>query len=313
GIEHQTSTARTPEQNGIVKRSKRTLVEAARIMPSAAKIPVFFWAEAIATTCFTQNCSLVLPRHEKTPYHIINGRKPTVNSFTSLAHCATLLKITTVLEHDSLIPDPQSHENVPLADETVTTSFNELDMLFSLMFDEYFNEATLVVSKSFVVPIADASDKRHQSNTTPYNLTTVTAYTTQLDIQTTPETTTQAPPVTATENIDQAEHVMVDKDEFINIFSTLVYEVGEPSSRHVDPPNMHIFYQRHPSKHHWTRDHPLEQVIRNPSQPVITRRQLKTDGEMYMFALIVSRTKQKNIKEVMADHAWIEAIQEELH
>ncbi|GKB56883.1 retrovirus-related pol polyprotein from transposon TNT 1-94 [Tanacetum coccineum] len=214
GIEHQTSTARTPEQNGIVKRSKRTLVEAARIMPSAAKIPVFFWAEAIATTCFTQNCSLVLPRHEKTPYHIINGRKPTVNSFTSFAHCATLLKITTVLEHDSLIPDPQSHENVPLADETVT-SFNELDMLFSLMFDEYFNEATLVVSKSSVVPIADASDKRHQSNTTPYNLTTVTAYTTQLDIQTTPETTTQAPPVTATENIDQAEHNKRDKENTV--------------------------------------------------------------------------------------------------
>ncbi|GKG36143.1 hypothetical protein Tco_0443821, partial [Tanacetum coccineum] len=38
-----------------------------------------------------------------------------------------------------------------------------------------------------------------------------------------------------------------------------------------------------------------------------------TDGEMYMFALTVSRAEPKNIKEVMADHAWIEAIQEELH
>ncbi|GJR08362.1 retrovirus-related pol polyprotein from transposon TNT 1-94 [Tanacetum coccineum] len=130
----------------------------------------------------------------------------------------------TVLEHDSLIPNPQSHENVPLADEIVTTSFNELDMLFNPMFDEYFNETTSVMSKSFVVPTANASDKRHQSNTTPYNSTAVAAYTTQLDIQTTPKITTQEPPVTATENIDQAEHVMVDKDEFINIFSTLVYE-----------------------------------------------------------------------------------------
>nr|GEW40983.1 retrovirus-related Pol polyprotein from transposon TNT 1-94 [Tanacetum cinerariifolium] len=119
---------------------------------------------------------------------------------------------TTVLKHDSLSPDLQSHENVPLADETVTTSFNELDMLFSLMFDEYFNGATSVVSKSYVVPTADASDKRHQSNTTPYTSTTVDAYTTQLDIQTTPETTTQAPPVTATKNIDQAKHVMVDEE-----------------------------------------------------------------------------------------------------
>ncbi|GJR95759.1 retrovirus-related pol polyprotein from transposon TNT 1-94 [Tanacetum coccineum] len=81
GIEHQTSTARTPEQNGVVKRQNCTLVEAARTMLSAAKVPLFFWAEAIATTCFTQNRSLVIPRHEKTPYHIINGRKPSVKFF----------------------------------------------------------------------------------------------------------------------------------------------------------------------------------------------------------------------------------------
>ncbi|GJR03455.1 retrovirus-related pol polyprotein from transposon TNT 1-94 [Tanacetum coccineum] len=59
----------------------RTLVEAARTMLSAAKVPLFFWAEAIATTCFTQNRSLVIPRHEKTPYHIINARKPSVKFF----------------------------------------------------------------------------------------------------------------------------------------------------------------------------------------------------------------------------------------
>nr|GFC31573.1 hypothetical protein [Tanacetum cinerariifolium] len=80
-ILHQTSVARTPEQNGVVERQNRTLVEAARTMLSAAKVPLFFWAEAIATTCFTQNRSLVIPRHEKTPYHIINDRKPSVKFF----------------------------------------------------------------------------------------------------------------------------------------------------------------------------------------------------------------------------------------
>nr|GFB37475.1 Gag-Pol polyprotein [Tanacetum cinerariifolium] len=60
-------------------------------------------------------------------------------------------------------------------------------------------------------------------------------------------------------------------------------------------------------------DHPLEQVIGNPSQSVRTRRQLESDGEMCMFALTVSRTKPKNIKEAMANSAWIESMQEELH
>nr|GFA13212.1 retrovirus-related Pol polyprotein from transposon TNT 1-94 [Tanacetum cinerariifolium] len=59
--------------------------------------------------------------------------------------------------------------------------------------------------------------------------------------------------------------------------------------------------------------HPLEQVIGNPSQSVRTRRQLESNAEMCMFALTVSRTEPKNIKEAMADSAWIESMQEELH
>nr|GEW33233.1 integrase, catalytic region, zinc finger, CCHC-type, peptidase aspartic, catalytic [Tanacetum cinerariifolium] len=71
--------------------------------------------------------------------------------------------------------------------------------------------------------------------------------------------------------------------------------------------------RRHPSEHHWTRDHPLELVIGNPSQSIRKRRQLETDGEMCMFALTVSRTEPKNIIEAMADSVWIEAMQEELY
>ncbi|GJV19382.1 retrovirus-related pol polyprotein from transposon TNT 1-94 [Tanacetum coccineum] len=204
------------------------------------------------------------------------------NSSTSLAPCTTLSKMTTTLEHHSLSLDPKSQQNVPLADETVTTSLNELYMLFSPMFDKYFNGATSVVPMSSVVSTTDASDKREQPNTTPSTLTTVVADTTQLDSQTTQELS-----VTTTENINQVENVMVGEDEFINIFGTSIHE--------------------------WTRDHPLEQVIENPSQPVRTRRRLETSGEMCMFALIVSRTKPKNINEAMVDHAWIEAMQEELH
>nr|GEW09010.1 hypothetical protein [Tanacetum cinerariifolium] len=78
GIKHQTSTARTPEQNGVVKRQNHTLVEAARTMLSASQLPLFFWAEAIATACYTQNRSIIIPTHDKTPYHIINDRKPSI-------------------------------------------------------------------------------------------------------------------------------------------------------------------------------------------------------------------------------------------
>nr|GEV10024.1 hypothetical protein [Tanacetum cinerariifolium] len=325
GILHQTSVARTPEQNGVVERRNRTLVEAARTMLSAAKVPLFFWAEAIATLCFTQNRSLAIPRHEKTPYHIINDRKPLVKFFYifgSLCYIVrdgenldkikekgdacifvgystqsrayrmfnkrprVILEMIHVnfdelprmatdhvrsdpepecqrmaLKHDSLSPDPQCQENVTQADKTVTTS-NELDLLFSLMFDELLNGSSQVVSKSSAVSTADAQNQRQQQNTTPLNH------------QTTPDPTcqfpTQEPTVASIKNINQAEMVeenaQVKNDDFINIFCTPVQDRGETSSRHIDSSNMHTFYQHHPSEHRWTKDHPLEQVNGNPSQ-----------------------------------------------
>nr|GEU32494.1 copia protein [Tanacetum cinerariifolium] len=50
-------------------------------MLSTTKVPLYFRADAIAITCFIHIHSLVIPRHEKTPYHIINGRKPSVKFF----------------------------------------------------------------------------------------------------------------------------------------------------------------------------------------------------------------------------------------
>ncbi|GJX28047.1 retrovirus-related pol polyprotein from transposon TNT 1-94 [Tanacetum coccineum] len=55
GITHQASSICTPQQNGVVERRNRTLVEAARTMLILSRAPLFLWAEAIATACYTQN------------------------------------------------------------------------------------------------------------------------------------------------------------------------------------------------------------------------------------------------------------------
>nr|GEY19119.1 hypothetical protein [Tanacetum cinerariifolium] len=335
GINHQTFVARTPEQNGIVERRN---VKAARTMLSAAKVSLFFWAEEIATSCFTQNRSLVIPRHEKTPYHIINDRKPSVKFFHIFGSLCYIVKdgenldkmkekgdacifvgystqsrayrvfnkrtrviVETIhVNFDELLQMASDHvSSDPVPQSGRVTTSNELDLLFSLMFDELLNGSTQVVLKSFAITTADAPNQCQQQHTTPLNT------------QPTPEPTcqdlNQAPTVTFTENINQVEtiteYAQVKDDEFINIFCTPIQDREEPSSRHVDSSNMHTFYQRHPSEHRWTKDHPLEQVIRNPSQSVRIRGQLELDGEMCMFALTVSRTKPKNIKEAMADSA----------
>ncbi|GJR90096.1 retrovirus-related pol polyprotein from transposon TNT 1-94 [Tanacetum coccineum] len=76
GIFHQKSVLRTPQQNGIVERRNRTLVEAARTMMIFSKAPMFLWAEAVATACYTQNRSLIHTRHNKTPYELVHDKKP---------------------------------------------------------------------------------------------------------------------------------------------------------------------------------------------------------------------------------------------
>ncbi|GKF21075.1 retrovirus-related pol polyprotein from transposon TNT 1-94, partial [Tanacetum coccineum] len=68
GISHETSVARTPQQNGVIERCNRTLVEVARTMLIFAQAPLFLWAEAVAAACYTQNRSLLRRRYDKTPY-----------------------------------------------------------------------------------------------------------------------------------------------------------------------------------------------------------------------------------------------------
>ncbi|GKE98943.1 gag-pol polyprotein, partial [Tanacetum coccineum] len=114
-------------------------------------------------------------------------------------------------------------------------------------------------------------------------------------------------------NNDQEEDVEFKSYEFINPFAPLGIEATESSFRNVDTSNIHTLYQRHRSNYHWTKYYPLEPVCGNPSKRVQTRRQLATNPEMCMFALTMSTAEQKNIKEAMTDHAWIKAMQEELH
>nr|GEV05607.1 hypothetical protein [Tanacetum cinerariifolium] len=362
GIEHQTSTARTPEQNGVVKRQNRTLVEAARTMLSASKLPLFFWAEAIATTCYTQNRFIIISTHDKTAYHIINDRKPStkhlhifgcicyltrdnenldkmkekgdpcilVGYFTQLKGYRVYNKKTRLIvksihirfdeikemsetsvandtlslvpkrqkasDYDNFDPVPQL-QNVSSSADAHVPSQQELDLLFGPLYDEFFTAGTSNVNKSSS-PINNSSQQDTQSRTNiqptskPFNPTYVHA---------------------EENNVYQAKEEHLLKDEFTNQFCSPVQEVDESSSHNTCNSNVHTFNQPQVYEYRWTKDHPLEQVRGNPSKPVQTRRQLATDPKVCMFALTVSVAEPKNIKEAMADSAWIEAMQEELH
>nr|GFA58672.1 uncharacterized mitochondrial protein AtMg00810-like [Tanacetum cinerariifolium] len=174
------------------------------------------------------------------------------------------------LEQVSLSPVIQRQENVPQADRTVSTS-NELDLLFSLMFDELLNGTSKVVSKSFAVSAADASNQC-QHHTTPLNN------------HTTPASTCQAP------SLAPMSHFLRTFIKQKRMQKMIKLQMTSLSTSFV-PQNKTEGRRRH----------------------VITRHQLESDAAMCMFALTVSQTEPKNIKEAMADSTWIESMQEELH
>nr|GFC23300.1 retrovirus-related Pol polyprotein from transposon TNT 1-94 [Tanacetum cinerariifolium] len=162
----------------------------------------------------------------------------------------------------------------------------ELDLLFEAMYDDYFGGQPSANVEN--VPPAQETQVRQTS----------TASTSSAD-----------------NDVDELNpNAMVDGNTFVNPFanpSTNV-AVASSSSQNVDPSNMHTFYQPYPHEFQWTKDHPLEQVIGEPSRPVLTRNQLRSDGDMCIYALTVSTMEPKNVKEAMTDPAWIESMQEEL-
>ncbi|GKB06006.1 retrovirus-related pol polyprotein from transposon TNT 1-94, partial [Tanacetum coccineum] len=117
-------------------------------------------------------------------------------------------------------------------------------------------------------------------------------------------------PATIADNVPNA---MFDENMFVNPFATPSTSVAESSSsQYVNPSNMHTFYQPYHHEYQWTKNHPLKQVIGEPSRLVLTRNQLRSDGDMCMYALTVSTIEPKNVKEAITDPAWIESMQEEL-
>nr|GFC50522.1 hypothetical protein [Tanacetum cinerariifolium] len=191
------------------------------------------------------------------------------NSFDPVPTCQTMASVqnssdpapecqTMALEHDSLSPGRNCQENVTHEDKTVTMS-NELELLFSPMFDELLNGFTKVVSKSSAVSAVDAPNQRQQP-------------TAPLNNHSTPDPTCQTSPittsVTSNENINQADPHAENDEVADDDLSTYFQPRCKTKGR-----------RRH----------------------VITRRQLESDAEMCMFALTVSRTEPKNIKEAMTN------------
>ncbi|GJV27555.1 retrovirus-related pol polyprotein from transposon TNT 1-94 [Tanacetum coccineum] len=149
-------------------------------MLSASKLPLFFWAEAIATACYTHNRSLIIPKHEKTPYHIINDRKLTLKHLY-------IFGCTCCLTRDGEKLDKMKEKGDSRHRCSVTT---RVGFFIQSLFEEYFTAGNQSLSKSSAL-----FDNSQQQDTQP-----------TLNVQPTTEPITPPTTVNAKENnTDQAE------------------------------------------------------------------------------------------------------------
>ncbi|GJT07016.1 putative ribonuclease H-like domain-containing protein [Tanacetum coccineum] len=358
GIFHQKSVLRTPQQNGVVERRNRTLVEAARTMMIFSKAPMFLWAEAVATACYTQNRSLIHTRHNKTPYELVHDKKPDLTFFRVFgALCyptndsenlgkfqakadigifvgyapsrkgyriynkrtrrlMETIHVTFDEMHQSMAPvrmssGPEPFIMTPGQLKTgLAPTDKELEMLFQPMFDEHIEQSRVNE------PVPSATEINAQVVPPGTSLSTTIA-------QDAPSTSASSStsdihlPVQHQEIAEEPTH----EDTPINhdvLHPSHNLVTGDPGSAQSSSGNVNSAEPNqvnYPPDHlrRWTKDHPLDNIVGNPSRPVSTRKQLASDALWCCFHTELSKVEPKNFKMAVIEDCWFQAMQDEIH
>ncbi|GJZ58289.1 retrovirus-related pol polyprotein from transposon TNT 1-94, partial [Tanacetum coccineum] len=249
GISHEISVARSPQQNGVVERRNRTLIEAARTMLIYAKAPLFLWAEAVATACYTQNHSVIHIRYDKTPYELLHDKLPDSSFFHVFgALCYpindsdNLGKLQPKADIGIFIgyaPTKKFRITTPRLQHCfVPPSRIDWDLLFQPLFDELLNHPSSV------------------DNPAPE----VIALIAEVDTHITPETQSLVISNDVEEDNHDLDIAHMNNDPF---FGILIPENDFEASSSLDIIPTVVHTNTPNSKHvtKWTKDHPLEKYL----------------------------------------------------
>ncbi|KAJ9544133.1 hypothetical protein OSB04_023840 [Centaurea solstitialis] len=312
GISQNFSSVRTPQQNGVVERRNRTLIEAARSMLSEANLATQFWAEAVNTACYTQNRSLIVKRFRRTAYELFRNRKP------SIEHLHIFGCVCYILNNKDNLGkfDSKSDDGIFLGYSSISKTyrvFNKrrqtIEETIHVKFDEsgptfpHPNDNTEInqwADSFFQVPeppIADPSpqdlpDGFEEDPIPPTDITTPPL------INATPISQITPPEPDLPTNSEEFSQTTVSEPSPTNLLPDPSSNEASTSGQVYQPPALR-----------WTKDHPIDQVLGNPSSGVKTRRQA---GNVCLYVNFISENEPKEIDDALRDPAWVSAMQEEL-
>ncbi|KAJ9542306.1 hypothetical protein OSB04_028812 [Centaurea solstitialis] len=313
GISQNFSSVRTPQQNGVAERRNRTLIEAARSMLSEANLATQFWAEAVNTACYTQNRSLIVKRFRRTPYELFRNRKP------SIEHLHIFGCVCYILNNKDNLGkfDSKSDDGIFLGYSSISKTYRvfkkrrqAIEETIHVKFDEsgptfphpHENSEINQWADSFFQvpepPIADPSPQDLPDGFEEDPPIPPTEITTPPLINATPITQITPSEPDQPTNSEDSSQTTVSEPTPTNLLPDPSVNEASTSGQVYQPPALR-----------WTKDHPIDQVLGNPSFGIKTRRQ---SGNVCLYVNFISENEPKEIDDALRDPAWVSAMQEEL-
>ncbi|GKC71153.1 putative ribonuclease H-like domain-containing protein [Tanacetum coccineum] len=281
---------------------------------------------------------MIRSRHNKTPYELLHDRKPDLKYF----HVFGALCYPTNDSEDLGKLKPKADIGIFIGYSPTKKAYriyNKRTRLIMETIHVEFDELTAMASEQFgsgpelqlMTPGSISSGlMQNPSSLTPY----VPPTKNDLDIlfqpmfdeyfQPSPSVVSHVPPVVApipADTTSTPSSTIIDQDA--------PFASTSPTTQETQAPVIHQVLKNHLSRdafnrlHHnnqpfehlskWTKNHPLNNVIGNPSRPVSTRCQLQTDAMWCYFDAFLTKVEPKNFKEAMKESSWIEAMQEEIY
>ncbi|GJW50325.1 retrovirus-related pol polyprotein from transposon TNT 1-94, partial [Tanacetum coccineum] len=325
-ILHQTCVACTRQQNDVVERRNRTLVEAAHTMLIFCTALLFLWAEAINTTCYTQNHSLIRLLYNKTPYELMHDKKPDLSflyGFGSLCYPTNDNEDLGKLDAKADIGIFVDYAPIKKAFRIYNRRTQKIVETIHVMFDELTVMASeqcgLGPRLKLMTPAT--SSLGLVSNPVSQQPFSVAAAPRDVVLANSPMSTyidQDAPSISIPSTQEQERSPIIsqgfEESPKTPIFhDDLLYEyLHEDSTSQGSSSNVRPIHTLFEHLGRWTKDHLIANVIGDPSRSVSTRKQLETDAMWCYFDAFLTSIKPKNFKQAMTEPSWIDAMQEEI-
>ncbi|WVZ80887.1 hypothetical protein U9M48_028325 [Paspalum notatum var. saurae] len=297
GIKHEFSATYTPQQNGVVERKNRTLITLARSMLDEYGTSEKFWAEAINTACYASNRLYPHRLLDKTPYELLNGRKPNISYFWVFGCKCYIYKksqhlgkfqrrcdIGFLLGYSSKSKGYSVFNNATgMVEETYDVEFDESNGSQGAHVDVVDIDEEPLVEAMKNMPIGNIKPKEDED-----------------------EVKTIDQPSSSMAPQDGSEQDKILPNEDVHVPQEQIDEQAQDVGTPVQAPQ--VAPQR---RSQLTSGHPKELIIGSPTRGVTTRsRNTAAFVQAYSF---VSSIEPSTIDQALSDPDWVNAMHEELN